>query len=217
MTSPAHSYSTISTFEQCPHKYYRTKILKDVKEDFSGPAIEYGKAVHKALENYLTLNIDLPPEHAKFQPYAERLASIPGEKFIEHRVALNEDLKEVGFFAKDVAYRAVFDYVAIKDDKALIIDHKTGKVRPTAQMHFASMVAFNVWPQVETIQAAFYWLPHNQHTKMTFERKDEDKLWRKFELPMKQIDDCIESNVWPYKPSPLCRYCPVEDCPHNEQ
>lgn len=217
MTNPIHSYSTLSTFEQCPHKYFRLKIKKDVKEDFSGPAIEYGKSVHKALENYLTLNIPIPNEHAAFRGYAQMLRDQPGEKHIEHRVALDDGLNQVGFFDNSKArWRAVFDYVAVSGENAMLIDHKTGKVRPTKQLHLASAVAFNAFPTVNKIRAAFTWLKHGSHTVHEFTRDDEPKLWETFRPLTDAIAECVDSNVWPYKTGPLCAYCPVKDCPHNE-
>lgn len=535
---PAHSYSTLSTFEQCPHKYFRLKIRKDVKEDFSGEAVEWGKKVHKQLENFFNLNIPLSGDVARFQPYAATLKAVPGMQLIEHKVALNEDLEVVPFFDNSqAAYRAVFDYVALQDDRALIIDHKgldvdteiptpsgfvrmgdlsvgdevfdkdgrvcrvtdksnvkhipcyrvdfndgssvvcdeehlwytdtgdvvgvtaltgrqgkhqrydvpripvcgpvdypdvdlpvhpyvlgvwladgkhssgeisnpdmgvwghieslgykvnrtpqngcptwtvqgirkglvdlgllgrkakriprmylqantaqrmqllhglmdgdgsanptrkqciycttsldlaedvqellcslgqqpyissakasgfgvetvahnvffrprdicpflasqkvsrvgdwgagrsgfrrarsveqvpirptqciavdspsntylctrkmlvthnTGKIRPTKQLHFAALVAWGAFPNVDEIKAAFYWLPHSTHTKYSFRREQEDEMWQEFEPTMDAIAEAVETNVWPYRPSPLCRWCPVKDCPHNE-
>ena len=43
------SYSGISLFKQCPQKFYRTRILKDIKEEAQDHLI-YGKAVHTAAE-----------------------------------------------------------------------------------------------------------------------------------------------------------------------
>ena len=45
------SYSSISLFKQCPRKYYRLRVLKDIKEPPTQHLI-YGNAVHKACEDY---------------------------------------------------------------------------------------------------------------------------------------------------------------------
>ena len=46
------SYSSLSTFKQCPRKYYHTKVAKDVVEPMS-QAMLYGNRVHKAAEEYV--------------------------------------------------------------------------------------------------------------------------------------------------------------------
>ena len=43
------SYSSLSLFKQCPRKYHRLRVVKDVKEDDAEHLI-YGNAVHKAAE-----------------------------------------------------------------------------------------------------------------------------------------------------------------------
>jgi hypothetical protein len=48
----AWSYSSISTFKQCPKKYYHLKVAKDVK-DTSSEAMLYGNQVHKAAEDFI--------------------------------------------------------------------------------------------------------------------------------------------------------------------
>ena len=44
------SYSGLSTFKQCPHKFYRTRILKDVKEE-EQEHLTYGKMFIKPQRN----------------------------------------------------------------------------------------------------------------------------------------------------------------------
>ena len=48
----AWSYSSISTFKQCPKKYYHLKVAKDVK-DIGSEAMLYGNQVHTAADDYI--------------------------------------------------------------------------------------------------------------------------------------------------------------------
>lgn len=48
---PKISYSKMMTFLTCPQKYYRQYVLKEPRPEF--PALKFGSAVHKWLENYL--------------------------------------------------------------------------------------------------------------------------------------------------------------------
>lgn len=123
---PPISYSSLSTFEQCPHKYYRTKIAKDIKEDFSGEAATWGNEVHKALEDYLRSGKALSEKFSRYEHYAKSLASVEGEKLVEEKLGITDDGQPVDFFSSDVAYRGVLDYMVIRPGgtEAFLIDHK---------------------------------------------------------------------------------------------
>ncbi|HBY68453.1 MAG TPA: hypothetical protein DEG69_12280, partial [Flavobacteriaceae bacterium] len=41
------SYSALSLFKQCPRKYYRLRVKKDIPQEES-TAMFYGKEAHKA-------------------------------------------------------------------------------------------------------------------------------------------------------------------------
>jgi len=211
------SFSGIKTFETCPHKFYRLKVAKDVKEDFSHPAAQWGNEVHKALEHYLTAKRPLGERFKAYQEYASRLDQIEGDRFVELRLAITDDGEVCSFFDRQAAHRGVLDYLVIRDDKkeAILIDHKTGKVRPTKQLHYNALMVFAAFPRVQILKAAFYWLPADTYTKHTFHRSEIDDIWDEFEKPLVGIEECAESGEWPRKQSPLCGWCPVYDCPFN--
>ena len=74
------SYSGISLFKQCPHKFYRTRISKDVHEE-SQPHLTYGKAVHKAAEEFGRDSKPIPREYGFIEPYVQSLLDVDGEKY----------------------------------------------------------------------------------------------------------------------------------------
>ena len=55
----AWSYSSISTFKQCPKKYYHLKVARDVK-DVGSSAMLYGNELHSAAEEYIRDGNSLP-------------------------------------------------------------------------------------------------------------------------------------------------------------
>ena len=55
----AHSYSSMKMFENCPQRYYRQRILKDIKDE-GGEASMYGERIHEMLEHRLRDNTELP-------------------------------------------------------------------------------------------------------------------------------------------------------------
>ena len=61
------SYSGLSLFKQCPRKFYRTRISKDIKEEEQTHLI-YGKAVHTAAEEYGRDGTPIPEKYKFIQP-----------------------------------------------------------------------------------------------------------------------------------------------------
>ncbi|MFK5282824.1 PD-(D/E)XK nuclease family protein, partial [Lacticaseibacillus paracasei] len=46
------SFSSLKTFQQCPKKYYHTKIARDVVEPDTQATL-YGKTAHTVAEEYI--------------------------------------------------------------------------------------------------------------------------------------------------------------------
>ena len=210
------SYSGLKKYEQCPHQFYRTKVKKDIIEDFSGEAAVWGNKVHKALEDFLRESKPLTDEFKAYRYYAESLAGISGEKHVEIKLAMDRHGKPVEFFDKSAAYRGIIDYLVIREGgkEAFLIDHKTGKVRPTKQLHFNALLVFAAFPKVRILKTAFFWLPADSYTKHHFHRNDIDSIWGEFDTSLSLMQDSFETDSWPKRPSALCPWCPVHDCQH---
>jgi hypothetical protein len=104
MKSYTWSYSSISTFKQCPRKYYRLKVLKDIKEPEADHLI-YGTAVHKAAEEYVRDGVDIPAKYDFIKPQLDALIKIEGTKHCELKMGLTQELDACDFFADDVWWR----------------------------------------------------------------------------------------------------------------
>lgn len=138
------SYSKISTYFECPFKYYCKNILKiDKNEDRL--STDFGTIVHEAIRRYSLKEINsiadglvIGPDknysakelyylNKMIENFKEKIPSL--EEFLnsldnfkinvedEKKVQLNQDLK----------YVAKFDLVAYDDDKYVIFDYKTGQ------------------------------------------------------------------------------------------
>ena len=210
------SYSGLKKYEQCPHQFYRTKVKKDIVEDFSGEAAVWGNEVHKALEEYLRDNRPLDGRFAPYEHYAKGLAGIEGEKHVEIKLAIDADANPVPFFDKKAAYRGIIDYLVIRPGgrEAFLVDHKTGKVRPTKQLHFNALMVFAKFPKLRVLKTAFFWLPANTYTKFAFHRNDLDDIWSEFDESLSAMEESFETDHWPKKKTGLCPWCPVYDCEH---
>ena len=89
----AWSYSSISLFKQCPKKYYHLRVLKDVKEPRSS-AMLYGNKVHKAAEEYVADNKEIPKPFSYIKRSVDAiLNNFEGELHCELRLGLTKDLE----------------------------------------------------------------------------------------------------------------------------
>lgn len=213
----AWSYSALQSFETCPRKHYHEKIAKDFAEKES-PAMLDGQRQHKALELRIKDGTPLPSDMVGLEKLCRRVERIPAQIHTEMKVALNEDLEPVTFFARDVWVRCVFDLAAVRAPEARIIDYKSGKRKPdSTQLKLFAATGFALFPEVETIRTAFWWLKTKETDRDTFQREDADLIWREFEPRVGRMRAAIESGEFPPKPSGLCRgYCPVKTCEHWE-
>jgi hypothetical protein len=144
------SYSSLDLFIQCPHKYYRLKVKKDIKEPTSEHLV-YGLDVHKAAEDYIKEGKPIPEKFAFIKPLLDRLNAYEGEKLCEYRMGLTRNLEPCGFFDKGVWWRGVADLIILNGDSAKIVDYKTGKSSKhadTKQLEILSLAVFKHFPQV---------------------------------------------------------------------
>ena len=212
------SYSSISLFQQCPRKYHRLRVVKDIVEPLQQHLI-YGTDVHKAAENYVCKSIDLPAKYSAFQNMLDTLKKIPGEKYCEYEMGLTKDLEPCAFKAPDVWFRGIADLLVIDGDSAHIIDYKTGKssqYADTKQLELLALLTFKHFPQVKIIKAGLVFLVATDLVKAKFEKGVQASAWQKWMPEIQRLESAYQTNVWNPKPNFTCRkFCAVVDCEHN--
>lgn len=214
--SPAWSHTSLTSFETCPHKYYHTKVIKSVKEDF-GEAAQWGQTVHKQLEERLTISKPLPEHLTHCEPIVQDILSREGQRLVEEKIALDRNFKPVTFFAKDAWCRGVVDVGVVGEKSAVLLDWKTGKRKPdNDQMKLFAAFSFARFPWVEKIMTGFVWLQENKVDKKLFTRQqDNAAIWAEVMPRVQRLDNAYEKDSWPKKPSGLCNgWCPVKTCEH---
>jgi RecB family exonuclease len=215
---PAVSWTHIETFEQCPYRYYHQYVIKSIPYDptTKHPAAIWGDEVHKALAKSIVTGAPMAAQFAGFQKYADRIRKLPGEKIVEQKWGLTDTHRPCDFFAPDVRFRAIMDVLVVDGDRALGIDHKTGKeIKPTSQLHFAAPFVFARYPKVKELTATFSWLQHNSFTDYLIRRDAADQHWQPLQARIDKITMAIATRDFPKIPSRLCRWCPVKSCKHN--
>ena len=210
----AHSYSSITLYENCPLRYYRQRILKDVV-DGGGEASKHGERIHAFLENRLK-GTDLPQEIINYEPLCksvERIAS-NGELHIEKELVLNDNLTPTGWWDADAWLRSKLDVLVITGNDAVVMDWKTGKRKVDFfQMQIFAAQVFKHYPHVQRVKTSLVWLKTMEMDTEQYNRIDINTVWAEIMKRIQRIHTSLEHDNWPAKPSGLCRFCPARhDC-----
>ena len=212
------SYSSLDLFNQCPHKYYRLKVKKDIKEPLSDHLV-YGLDVHKAAEDFIGKGTPIPEKYKFLEPSLLKLKAYEGEKLCEYRMGLTKNLDPCKFFDKNVWWRGVADLIIINGDSAKIVDYKTGKSSKhadTKQLEILSLAVFKHFPQVKRVKGGLLFVVANDFVKGEFDAERTDVYWQRWLTNTAQLEKAFEVNVWNPRPNFTCKkWCPVKDCTHN--
>ena len=210
----SHSYSSIKLFENCPLRYYRQRITKDVVDE-GGEASKYGERIHAFLENRLK-GSGLNAEIAQYEPLClsvEKLAR-QGELYIEKELVLTDNLTATGWWDADAWLRSKLDVLVIVGGEAVVMDWKTGKRNADQfQMQMFAAQVFKHYPDVQRVKTSLVWLKTMEMDTNTYERSGMNAIWAEIMKRIQRIHSSFEYDNWPAKPSGLCRYCPCRhDC-----
>ena len=212
------SYSSISLFQQCPRKYYRMRVVKDIIEPPT-PHLDYGKEVHKAAEDYISADVPIPEKYGFIKPHLDALKQLPGEKLCEYEMGLTKDFEPCGFKDPNVWFRGVADLIIKDGDKASIIDYKTGKssqYADTKQLELLALLTFKHFPEIKNIKAGLVFLVAEDLVKASYKQDQQSVAWERWLPELQRLEKAIETNVWNARPNFTCRkYCHVLDCEHN--
>lgn len=205
---------------QCPRKYHRLRVVKDIVEPPQEHLI-YGSAVHKAAEEYVRDDTPIPEKYGFIQEYLDPLKALPGDKLCEHEMGLTKNFEPCGFRDKNVWFRGIADLLIINGTKARIIDYKTSKSSRYAdkkQLELLSLLTFKHFPQVESIKASLLFLVCKDLVPAEFSEDQQYDCWQKWVVETNQLESAMITDVWNPKPNFTCRgWCPVTDCEHNSK
>lgn len=210
----SHSYSAIKLFENCPLRYYRQRITKDVVDE-GGEASKYGERVHTFLENRLK-GAPLEPEVAQYEPLCTSVEKLgaSGEVLVEKELVLTENLTPTGWWDADAWLRSKLDVLVVIGTDAVVMDWKTGKRNADQfQMQLFAAQVFKHYPEVERVKTSLVWLKTLEMDTNTYCRSYSNTLWAEIMKRIRRIHEAYEHDNWPARPSGLCRFCPCRhDC-----
>lgn len=213
------SYSSLKTFQQCPKKYYHTKVAKDVKEPDTQATL-YGKSAHTVAEEHIRDKKPVPPKFDYMKPILEQLEAIPGEKLCEVQLGMTRDLKSCEFNAKNVWWHGIADLVIINEEKQLAhsVDYKTSKSARYADVKQLDLVAaglFAKFPTIQRVKSALIFVVSKEFVKAEHHREMVPKYMEKPTQDVARIEAALENGVWNPVQGPLCKFCAVKQCEYN--
>ncbi len=222
MTDFKHSYSTISSFDTCPHSFAEKSIYKTIK--FQGnEASRWGSECHKVAEDRITSNKPIAPKYDFMKPAVEQvILSANGQKIeAEKELGITIEKEPTSFWTGKL--RGKLDvYFKPTDDKGVIVDWKVAKFsdKYNLETDVFSYLTFCNDPEVQKIKSVLVWLKGEPFPKPTVSVLDrskdfarlEDSIWSKIDV----IEEAIESENFRPKPNGLCKsYCEVLSCKFN--
>jgi hypothetical protein len=207
------SFSGLKQFVNCPRQYHEVKVLQNFQTKVTEQML-YGTEVHKALEDYVRGGKELPKNYKRFKTMIDTLLEIPGERYIEHKMALRADKLPCEFNSPDYWVRGIVDFMVIDGADAFIIDYKTGsnKYPDTKQLKLMALMTFEHFLNVERVRAGLLFVMHDSFLPEEYSRKDIPKLWADFALDLARLEIALENNSWPPNPTGLCGWCAVNTC-----
>jgi CRISPR/Cas system-associated exonuclease Cas4 (RecB family) len=207
----AHSYSSINTFRNCPKQYEALYILKSVPRSTS-EAMQRGIEIHSHLERLVK---GWPSECAHeikipdgYDPAGlkERGAAA------EVELAISRGGGRLSFFDDLVFLRGKVDAMWVEDGVVQVVDWKSGKYYPD---EFQA----NVYAHLIRTAAGSARIPVRFH--WVFVAKEEGRA-RTIDVDqhashrvLSAIEAVEKAELFPAKPNPLCRFCPVVFCRYN--
>ena len=207
------SFSGLKDFVNCPRQYSEVKIKQNFTKGVT-QQMQYGTDVHKALEEYVRDNKPLPDFYARFKKTVDVLKEIPGERYVEYKMALREDRSACDFNANDYWVRGIVDLMIIDGDTAFVTDYKTGSAKypDPRQLKLMALMTFAHFPQVNIVKGGLIFLLHNAFVTEDYTRTNTANYWTSFLPDLARLKVAHETDVWMPNPTPLCGWCPVSTC-----
>jgi ATP-dependent exoDNAse (exonuclease V) beta subunit len=201
----AYSFSSISTYLQCPRRFEAQYIDKRVKDAGSAASL-HGERVHKQAELYIKGESDDLPEQRPKDNILDVLRKLGAEA--ELKVAVSYDFEPRDFWAKDVMLRGLVDVKFRTRDGVCIIDWKSGKKRDNSLQGSFYAAMMSAYHPGERVQVVFDYLDKGRCPPIDYKPKMRDEVRSLVEM----VDG---TTAYPPRPTPLCGWCPVADCEFN--
>ena len=221
MTTPRHwTPSSLETFITCGRQYHGKYVENRYPEEPPSEQQDFGTKTHLAFELRQSEKKELPYELEMHEPFMARLEALPGEFFVEQKIALTKKLEPISWDwrKEDIWYKGVIDYKKVDEDskRAWIVDYKTGRPHQKfKQLISYALHTFIAHPTIDLIDVRFYWTKDLSNTRKVWGRNEIDMLWGELAGDLQQFKQAYKTDTWQERPSGLCNgWCPDTACRH---
>ena len=226
--SIALSWSRWNDFMDCPRKFHLKYIAKSFQKVQQNFHLLKGANLHKQLEKYVdeknagTLSPTecFRPEVVDTIPLVDRLMSMYSVTHSETQLGMTADWKQTDWFASDVAWRAIMDFICVNPTEALIVDWKSGKkydyTADKGQLHLSGLMGMEAL-KLDRITVSYVFIEHKHSSPIELTReKDLPALKAHFDSAYDQVNS--EKEFKP-KVNEYCKYCPATkaQCPFSKK
>ena len=212
------SHSSLKDYEGCPRRYHEVKVLKNFPFK-DNQATLYGKEFHKAAEDYIKEDKELPPQFEYSRATLDALKKKEGRKLCELQMALTTDLKPCDWKSPDAWVRGIADLIIVDDENmtAWVVDYKTGnnKYPDREQLKLMSLMVFAHMPHIRKVNSALLFVVKDDMVRHAMTLDQAEAEWWQYRERVARIEQAHDTNVWNPRPSPLCPWCPVTTCIHH--
>lgn len=221
------SWSRLNTFMQCPRKFHLQFISKSFKEEDKSIHLVKGEQLHKQMEDYViakngggVMPLGFSPEVKQTIPYVDKLYTIYNSLYPEAQVATKVDWKPTEWFAKDTAWRAIWDVIGLAPQRCFIGDYKSGRVYDYGtgfgQLHLSSVIALERFSDVPEVTSAYIYMEHKVVTPIKLVREpgqvdaNGKPIAHLAEVKTyfdQQFEKVNREVAWEPTPNEFCKYC----------
>lgn len=93
----------------------------------------------------------------------------------------------------------------------MVPTHNTGKRRPDfTQLELFALQVFAHYPYINKVSSSFIWIKDTALDKEVYKRDQAHAMWERLLSRVGRIEQAVEHDTWPAKPSGLCNYCPCK-------
>lgn len=202
------SYSKLSVFEWCPRQF-KYRYIDKLSEPEKNWAADRGIIIHAKGEQFLKGNIKgVPKEYEAYKSELRMLKRFKAKPEVDF--SFTKDLKPCKWDDwNNVWCISRLDAAATKDDCALIVDYKTGKIYDTHkdQSDLYTFAAFIQYPKIESVSTEFWYLDQPDEDPGIWEY-DRDKHFQHLKMMFKKrATKIFTEKSFKCKPSYKCAWC----------
>jgi PD-(D/E)XK nuclease superfamily len=210
------SFTSFNEFEQCPKKFFHRHIAKDYPKQASSEALDWGNAVHKAIELRLKPGKrPLPENMQQFESFCHDIESYP-VVITERNYGVSWEGEAREPYKDGCAVTAKGDIILMNADRSLAftLDIKTGKPREDPfQLYLQAIVVMAHFPEIKGIKGSYYWTQDARMGPMYDLTEAWDKCMPRLIAMADGVDERVVSPLDPSKfaavpgePFP-CKWC----------